>query len=276
MIIGYIQFEPVLGRLKDTIDRLDRLLSDAANADLIVLPELCNSGYNFESAEMAWETSEEIGNSIFIKYLEDKCSEYNLFIASGFNERDDKFLFNSAILVGPNGYVGKYRKLHLFMNEKDYFMPGDMGLPVFEIGLCRIGLLVCFDWIFPEAWRILALRGADVICHPSNLVLRGFAQKAIPVHALINHVFVVTCNRIGFEGDLKFTGLSLIASPEGVVLREASDSNTEIGIVKINLDLARNKMITPRNQIFEDRRPEEYKLLVEPQIFREDLTELKG
>jgi predicted amidohydrolase len=276
MIIGYIQFEPVLGRPNATIEKLDRLISDAANADLIVLPELCNSGYNFESAEMAWETSEEIGNSNFINYLEDKCNEYNLFISSGFNERDDKFLYNSAILVGPKGYVGKYRKLHLFMNEKDYFIPGNAGLPIFDIGLCRVGLLVCFDWIFPEVWRILALKGADVICHPSNLVLQGFAQKAIPVYALINRVFIITCNRIGAEGSLSFTGLSLIASPEGVTLCEASNSNSEIGIAKINLDLARDKMITARNQIFEDRRPEEYRLLVEQQVGREDFNNLKG
>ena len=127
-------------------------------------------------------------------------------MVSGLNERDGDRLYNSAVLVGPEGYVGRYRKLHLFMNEKDYFQPGDAGLPVFDIGACKVGMLVCFDWQFPEAWRVLALKGADVICHPANLVLPGLAQRAVPIHALTNRVYVVTGNRTGTEGGLDLHG----------------------------------------------------------------------
>jgi len=136
-------------------------------------------------------------------------------------------------------------------------------LPIFDIGLCKIGLLVCFDWIFPEVWRILALKGADIICHPSNLVLPGFAQKAIPIHALLNHVYVVTSNRIGTERDLSFTGLSTIANPKGEILVQASQTSEEVRIKEIDLNSARDKMITKRNNILADRRPEEYSLLTE-------------
>jgi predicted amidohydrolase len=258
MIIGYGQFEPALGRLDETLARLEQLISATGDVDVLVLPELCNSGYYFTSAEMAWETSEAIGASAFVRFLEEKCRQRNMFIASGFNERDDGCLYNSAILVGPGGYMGKYRKLHLFMNEKDFFTPGDLGLPVFQTDLGVIGLLVCFDWIFPEAWRALALKGAEIICHPSNLVLVGFAQQAVPVHALTNRVFVVTCNRIGSEGNLHFTGNSLIAGPDGVVLRRAPTAEAEVGTATVDLELARNKLITPRNHIFRDRRPEAY------------------
>ncbi len=260
--IGFVQFAPVLGDAGATMQRIGRLVSHCAEADLLVLPELCNSGYNFESPQQAWDTSEEIADSVFVSYLEALCQRHNLYIASGLNERDGDRLYNTAVLVGPQGYLGKYRKLHLFLNERDYFEPGDVGLPVFDIGSCKIGMLVCFDWLFPEVWRILALKGADIICHPSNLVLPGLAQGAVPIHALTNRIYIVTGNRIGTEGDLSFTGLSTIASPRGDVLEQASPSEEQVGLRDIDISLSREKNITPRNNIFGDRRPEEYSFLL--------------
>ena len=261
--IGYLQCAPALGNVNETIGHIDALIRSAEGADILVLPELCNSGYNFVSYDQAQETSEEIENSIFVRYLESQCMQFKIHIVSGFNERDHNDLYNSAILVGPDGYIGTYRKLHLFMNEKDYFKPGNRGLPVFNIGTCTIGMLVCFDWIFPEAWRILALKGADIICHPSNLVLPGLAQRAIPIHALINRIFIVTANRIGAERDLTFTGLSIIADPQGDILDQASQKDAELGIQTIDIAMARNKMITQRNDVLGDRKPEHYSLLAE-------------
>jgi len=222
--------------------------------------------FNFTSFKEAWETSERLQDSIFINYLISKCKQFNLYIVSGFNERDNKDLYNSAILIGPKGYIGKYRKLHLFMNEKDYFKPGNIGLPVFDIGLCKIGMLVCFDWIFPEVWRILALKGAEIICHPSNLVLPGLAQKAVPIHALTNRIYTITANRIGREGDLSFTGLSTIANPNGDILFQASRTEEASVIKDIDIRYARDKIITKKNDLFSDRRPEEYSLLIEKGI----------
>ena len=260
MKIGFVQFAPVLGDVESTIRRVDGLIGPTA--DIWVLPELCNSGYNFNSYEQAWETAESIADSVFIRYLESLCARHNFYIVSGFNERDSGNLYNSAVLVGPGGYVGKYRKLHLFMREKDYFVPGDVGLRVFDIGPCKLGMLVCFDWIFPEVWRVLALKGADIICHPSNLVLPGFAQRAVPIRALTNRIYVVTANRIGTEGDLSFTGLSTIADPKGDILVQASQSEEEVGIADMDVGLSRDKMITSRNDVFGDRRPEDYAFLL--------------
>jgi predicted amidohydrolase len=259
---GFIQFAPVLGDLKTTIEKVDRLVSTVDHADVLVLPELCNSGYNFESAQQAWETSEEVGDSVFLRYLQALCQRRGFTIVSGFNERDGDQLFNSSILVGPQGLLGVYRKLHLFLNEKEFFQPGNLGLPVFDIGSCKVGMLVCFDWSFPEVWRILALKGADVICHPSSLVLPGLAQRAVPIHALINRVYTVTANRIGVEGALTFTGLSTIAGPTGEVLMQASETSEQVGIVDLDLGLARDKQITARNHVFGDRRVEEYRYLL--------------
>jgi predicted amidohydrolase len=261
MKIGFVQFAPALAGLDATLQAIERLMPQASGADLVVLPELCNSGYNFRSAEQAWQSSEATGDSAFLRHLVSLCRRHGFHIVSGFNEREGDRLYNSAVLVGPQGYVGRYRKLHLFMNEKDFFAPGDEDLPVFDIGACRLGMLVCFDWIFPEAWRVLALKGADVICHPSNLVLPGLAQRAVPIHALTNRVYVVTANRVGTEDDLTFTGMSTIASPTGDVLAQASPADEAVSLVEVDLTLARNKRLTARNDLFADRRPDAYGLL---------------
>ncbi|HWR82504.1 MAG TPA: nitrilase-related carbon-nitrogen hydrolase [Candidatus Deferrimicrobium sp.] len=262
MKVGFVQLAPVLRDLQATIRTIEALIPATGPADLLVLPELCNSGYDFRSAKEAWDCSESVKDSVFIRYLESLSAKRHCHIVSGFNERDGDRLYNSAVLVGPDGYIGAYRKLHLFLNEKDLFTPGDIGLPVFDIGLCKIGITICFDWIFPEIWRILALEGADLICHPSNLVIPGLAQRAVPIHALTNRVFVITANRIGTEGELTFTGRSIIADPRGAVLIEASGASEKVGIVDIDIELARDKMMTPRNHLLADRRPEEYRRLL--------------
>lgn len=264
MKISYMQFSPVLGDLQATMDKIDQLSARCVGADLLVLPELCNSGYNFRSKQQAWETSEEVEGSQFLAFLRALCQRLDCHLVTGFNERHGDVLYNSAVLLNPWGYMGRYRKLHLFLNEKDYFEPGDEGLPVFDIGLCRVGMLVCFDWIFPEAWRVLTLSGADVICHPSNLVLPGLAQRAVPVHAVTNRVYVITANRVGTEGDLTFTGASTIASPRGEVLAQAPAQGEAVVVVDVDIALARNKSITPRNHVLNDRRPEVYGALCQP------------
>lgn len=263
MKAGFVQYKPEFCQPEKNLARLDSLLKKAPQNDLLVLPELANSGYNFKCKKDALDSAEEIGNSPFIDFLYQHCKSNNSFIAAGINEKDGDKLFNSAVLVGPGGLVGKYRKIHLFMNEKDFFEPGNIGVPVFETPLGKIGLLVCFDWIFPEVWRILAIKGADVVCHPSNLVLPGFAQKSVPTHALINHYYVITTNRIGTEENLTFTGMSTISSPMGEVLYQAEAESEEIKVVNFDLSKARDKQMTPRNHLLDDRRPELYRELVE-------------
>jgi predicted amidohydrolase len=230
MKVGFIQLSPVLGDLDATMSKVKKHMDRFTAADLVVLPELCNSGYNFESSQQARDTAEPVESSVFLEYLHSVCVRHDRYIVTGFNERDGDRLYNSAILIGPGGICGKYRKLHLFLNEKDIFTPGDVGLPVFDVSGCKLGLLICFDWVFPEAWRVLALKGADVICHPSNLVIPRLAQ----------------------------TGLSTIAGPRGEILCQAGPSEEESGLVEIDLAAARDKMVTPRNHLLQDRRPDEY------------------
>ena len=258
---GFIQFSPVLGDLKSNMENLSRLIDRAAKADLVVIPELANSGYNFKNREQAFNLAEEAENSEFINFLVEKAREFNLHIVSGFNEKEGKKLFNTSVLVNPNGIIGKYRKIHLFMNEFDIFEKGNLGLPVFDLGFCKMGMLVCFDWIFPEVWRILALKGADLICHPSNLVL-PYAQQAVPVHGMINKYFIVTANRYGTERGVTFSGNSFISNPIGQTLVSAKANDDSVEIVEMDISKSRNKMITDRNHALNDRFPQEYGELV--------------
>ena len=149
----------------------------------------------------------------------------------------------------------------MFNNEKDYFKPGNNGLPIFDIGKCKIGMLVCFDWMFPEVWRILALKGAEIICHPSNFVLKDLALKALPCHALTNKIYIITSNRIGTEKEIVFTGNSQVINPQGEILIKASQSIEEAIVIDIDISQARDKNVTCKNNIFDDRRSKEYTFL---------------
>jgi predicted amidohydrolase len=258
MKLALIQFSPVMGDVEKTIGKLAPLLEKSKRSRLIVLPELANSGYNFAGRGEAFKLSEHPRNSEFVDFLSSFCRKNDTTIITGFNERSGRDIFNTALVINKNGIVGKYRKIHLFMNEKDIFNPGDKQPGIYEVDGVKFGLLICFDWIFPEIWRVLALAGVDLICHPSNLVLPGKAQQAIPVQAMMNKIYIATANRIGTEGNLTFTGNSIIADPDGKVIASASPDREEVLFADIDIIKSRNKMATPRNHVFDDRRPEFY------------------
>ncbi|NVO01407.1 MAG: carbon-nitrogen hydrolase [Bacteroidetes bacterium] len=257
MNASFLQFAPVLADLDLTISIIENHFKKLKNSNLLVLPELANSGYNFISKKMAVQSAEIVKKSKYFEFLIDFCKKQNIFIVSGFNEKEGSILYNSSILLGPKGYIGKYRKMHSFFNESKFFQKGNLGFPVFKTEIGNIGMLICYDWMFPEVWRILALKKADIICHPSNLVL-PYAQQAVPVHALINKVFTITANRVGTEGNLSFTGKSLICNPLGEVLAHANEKDETICTAEIDISIVRNKKITPKNHIFKDRRIDEY------------------
>jgi len=258
--VGLLQFTPVFGDIAANIARIDRLLIDSQkSADIWVLPELASSGYNFASKDEAMQLSEPVHNSRFIEYLTRKAAELDTLFVAGINERADTRLYNSAVLVGPEGLMGYYRKLHLFNREKEFFDPGDQPPPIFDTPLGKIGILICFDWMFPEVWRILALQGAHLICHPSNLVL-PYCQAAIPGYALTNRLFIATTNRTGRERDLTFTGQSVLVSPSGEYLLKAGESKEEALTFSVDLSQAENKTMTPYNHAFTDRREDIYHL----------------
>jgi 5,10-methenyltetrahydrofolate synthetase len=259
--IGILQFAPKLGDIDANTDKINELLQKSSEANIWVLPELASSGYNFSSREEALKYSEKLEESLFIDFLTEKAKELNTWFVSGFNERDGDLLYNSAVLVGPGGLKGHYRKLHLFNREKLFFEPGNTGLPVFETPFGTIGILICFDWMFPEIWRIMSLKGVRLICHPSNLVL-PWCQTAMPGHALANRIFIATSNRIGKERDMEFTGQSILVTPEGEYLIRAEKNLEQALIHAVDLKMAENKQVTPFNNAFEDRREDIYSLRI--------------
>ena len=260
MKVGYIQNSPLFGEKEKNFNQVRKLIGDI-KADLLVLPELFSTGYTFTSKEevknLAETNDEETAN--FLKEISIKTGAV---IVAGFIEKDDGKYYNSSILVHKNKVIDTYRKIHLFNKEKLWFSPGNKKLSVHNINGMKIGMMVCFDWIFPEVSRTLALSGAQVLAHPANLVL-PHCQKAMVTRCIENRVFSVTANRIGNEkrgkDDFTFTGQSQITSFDGKILSSAPENKISIDVVEIDITKANNKMITEYNDVLKDRRGEFYK-----------------
>ncbi len=258
MRIGIYQSNPEFGEVEKNLEHAINMI-DTIQADLIVMPELFTTGYQFISREEVMELAEEIPSGPSCSVLIDYAESKNIFLVFGIAERQKDKLFNSAVLTGPGGFIGNYRKSHLFYEENLFFDPGDTGFNVYDIGTARLGVMVCFDWWFPEAARTLALKGADIICHPANLVLPN-CQAAMVTRSLENAVYSVTANRVGSEArggrqKLVFTGESQLLGPDGERLLSLSREKEEISAVQIDVIKARDKSITSFNDRFKDRRP---------------------
>jgi len=260
MRAGYIQFAPRFGMVEENLQRALDLLA-GEEIDIAVLPELPFTGYMFRDRRELALLADDPGRSVVVETLASFCASRDMHLVTGYAERSGDRIFNSALLVGPGGLEGRYRKLHLFNREKELFDPGDLPLGVFQVKDARIGMMVCFDWIFPEAARTLALRGADLLCHPANLVL-PWCQRTMISRCIENRVFAVTANRTGTEdrreGPLTFTGCSQVAGPGGEILAASDGSAEEVRVVEIDPLAARDKWMTPGNHLFDDRRPEFY------------------
>ena len=261
MIVGFVQFEPVRFDVTANVASLERILG-SIRADLLVLPELANSGYLYGSPDDLMPYTEPAdGSGPFLRTLQRLAGQTGGAIVTGLAERAEGGLYNSAVAVDAHGVLGSYRKTHLFYREKDLFIPGDSGFQVLEIGGARVGMMVCFDWYFPESARTLALRGAQIIAHPSNLVL-PHCQAAMVTRCLENRVFAITTNRYGTEAlggeQLTFTGASQLMSPRGERLLQAPVEGDFVRVAEIDPAAADDKRPTDRNDLFGDRRPAFY------------------
>jgi len=259
MILGYAQTATRFGDKEFNFNQAAELLKDV-KADLIVLPELFATGYTFVSREEAAGLAEELDGPtlLFLKGLAKKTGGA---LTAGFVEKEGTKIYNSQALVSERGVIGVYRKLHLFNREKLLFTPGNLPLKVYSVKGVKIGMMICFDWIFPETARTLALLGAEVIAHGTNLVL-PYCQKAMVTRCLENRVFAVTANRIGREkrggDDFTFTGASQITAFNGEVLSSAPENRVFVDTVEIEVERAGNKRINEFNDLLADRRKEFY------------------
>jgi predicted amidohydrolase len=261
MRVGCYQFDPIFGDVKRNLETVAVRLADE-RCDLMVLPELFATGYQFVSKQEVLSLAEPVPEGPTSQRLMEIARERVMYLVAGLAERDGSCCYNSAVLVGPTGFIGTYRKTHLFDEEKEWFSPGDTGFQVWGLGPAKIGLMICFDWLYPEAARTLAVKGADILCHPSNLVL-PYCPDAMITRCLENRVFSITANRIGSEQRggkkrLTYIGQSEIVSPRGRILSRASDDREALLILDIDPEEARDKSLNPYNDLLKDRRPDLY------------------
>jgi predicted amidohydrolase len=240
------------------------------NVDLAIFPECALTGYCFAERTAAWETALE-QDSPALNELVACAQDVNIGIVVGFLERVGQQLYNSAALIDRQGWIGTYRKVHLPCLGVDRFTtPGD-GFQLMEMSGLRVGVLICYDGSFPEATRVLALAGADLIALPTNWPSSsGCTPDVIPnCRALENHVYFAAINRIGVENDFEFVGKSRICAPSGQNLALANHDQETILRATIEPAIARNKhlvQVPGRHEIdrFADRRPQFYSTVCQP------------
>ncbi len=274
--IAVIQMAPVVGdkskNISKTIDLLDKAASQGAG--LAVLPELCNTGYAFNSRRELLALSEKVPEGDTSAALIDNAKKNNIYIVAGIAELDDNIVYNSAIVVGPEGYIGIYRKNHLWYKEKLLFETGNMGFPVYDLPFGKLGIQICYDFCFVEGVRILALQGADIVAVPTNWPAgdpkstwdaQGYCMgnyRSI-VHSNANKVYIACANRVGEERGHRFSGCSIITGPAGwPIAGPASKDSEEILYADVNILEGRRMRMLNLDESLQDRRTDFYDLML--------------
>jgi predicted amidohydrolase len=280
MRVACLQMEPRVGEKERNVARSLELIAQAADAGarLAVLPELCNSGYVFETRDEAFALAEPVPDGPTTKTWMAAAAKHGMVIVAGIAERQDENLYNAAVVVGPKGYIGTYRKNHLWGAENLFFEPGDLGMPVFHIGSGRIACAICYDIWFPETFRLAALQGADLLCVATNWVPMPQQPGNLPVMANIlamggahsNSMFVAAADRVGTERGQPFLGNSIIVSHTGWPLAgPASFEREEMIVADVNLsDARRKRTLNDFNQLLRDRRIDLYDELLGADVRR--------
>lgn len=239
-----------------------------AGAGIVVLPELCHSGYVFSSAEQARAAAAPADGELLDGWAQE-AARGDAVVVGGFCELGaDGRVFNSAAVVDRDGVIAVYRKLHLWNDEASWFVPGEQPAPVVATRHGRLGIGVCYDIEFPELTRGLALAGAELIVLPTNWPREASAPGSGPMlqllartTAYLNRVFVAVCDRGGDERGLGFQGGSAIAAPDGSLLATAPPGAGAATLyAECELSTARDKRTGPRNDALADRRPQHYRL----------------
>lgn len=269
--VASIQMEPRIGRKDENLARSVALVERAAagGAALVVLPELANTGYVFESRAEAFALAEPVPNGPSTQAWIEVARRCNTLIVAGIAERDGERLYNAAVVVGPTGWLGTYRKLHLWGDEHLFFEAGDKGLPLFHTPWGRLGVVICYDGWFPEVYRLLAMQGADVVAMPTNWVPMpgqpagspAMANTLAMASAHSNGLNIVCANRTGTERGQPFIGQSLIVDAQGwPVAGPAAESGEDL-VLTAQLDLKATRQarqLNAFNHVLRDRRDDVY------------------
>jgi predicted amidohydrolase len=262
MQIALYQFAPLWGNVTGNIDKIDAMLRLHPDVELWILPELATTGYLFANRAELMSLAEPFPGGRTGQWLSEVSRQLGMAIVSGVTEVNGGQLYNSAVLFYRGEQLAIYRKIHLFDEEKSLFDAGKASPPVVDVGGVKTGIMICFDWIFPEIVRTLALHGAQLIAHPANLVL-PYCPAAMVTRSIENRVFTATANRIGTEKiigkkELVFIGSSQVTDIHGMRLGRLSETEEAVLVVDIDPEQAKDKRITERNDLFRDRKPQLY------------------
>lgn len=271
MKVAAVQISPTFADVAANVSRVAELLRSLASqgVQFAVFPEAMLTGYCFDSKEEALKVALP-RDADGIDSLARVCDEAGISAVVGFAERDAERLFNTAAVFVPNEQPQFYRKTHLPYLGMDRFADVGDALDVFDIPGARIGILICFDVRIPEAARTLALKGADILCVPTNWPEQAIITSncVCPARASENQTFVIAADRVGEENGVRFLGYSKIIAPGGTVLAAADHHNEEILVAEIDVSLARVKNPVIRAgeyelPLFAMRRPELYAPLLD-------------
>jgi predicted amidohydrolase len=266
--VALAQISCKVGDKKHNVDVMKKNVREAKkrDANLIIFPELSLTGYT--SRDLAYELAEPIPGPT-IRFLEEVTKRENIHMVLGMPERSEKagaVLYNTAVLLGPDGFIGKYRKMHLpthsVFEEKRYFRLG-YEAPVFETDIGKLGLTICYDVFFPEVSRLLRLKGAQlIICiSASPAVRRRFFEVLTAARAIENTVFLAYVNLVGVENGLQFWGGSRIIAPSGSIIAQAKLDEEDLVMGSLDYaDLERVEVFVPT---LRDLRPELFNSLKE-------------
>jgi predicted amidohydrolase len=276
--VAACQIDPKLGEVEANLDRIGRAVGEAAAAGalLAVLPEAAVTGYAFGSLDEALPVARRAGRIAF-DVIAGLAEVNRMTVICGTLEAQADEVFNAAMMVTPDGRRYTYRKMHLpFLGVDRFTTPGPDAPSVVDVGGLRVGVLICYDLRFPEAARMCALDGADLIALPTNWPVGVDFHPGIfaPSRAAENHCYLLAADRVGTERGVTFIGRSLLVDYDGRQLAIASDDKEELLVGEIDPQAARQTHVRRRPGEHEwdtiaDRRPGLYRRLLDPALDRE-------
>lgn len=278
--VAACQIDPQLGEVDANLERIATAVTEAAaaGATFIVLPEAAVTGYAFASLDEALPVARRAEAAD--EMLAGLAGTHRVTIVCGTLEAAGDEVFNVALVMLPDGRRYRYRKIHLpFLGIDRFATPGPDAPSVIEMDGLRFGVLICYDLRFPEAARICALEGADLIALPTNwpVGVPFHPDLFAPARAAENHCFLLACDRVGTERGTTFMGRSVLFDPDGQKLAVASDTDEELLIADIDPELARATHVRrlPGEHEWDtinDRRPGLYERLLRPAVDRQHPT----
>jgi len=259
MRLALVQTRPELGERTANLDAMAQLVENV-EAEIYCFPELCTTGYAMDERDRFLDLSEKPGGTAGLDFFAELARHRNAAVVAGLPLLEEGRLYNAAGLFRPGEDAVFYRKLHLFAREKAVFDAGDRAPGLWEFRGLRLGMMICFDWVFPEVARLMAMAGADLILHPSNLVT-PYCQRAMFARAVENAVFIATVNRVGEERypdgtALRFTGASQLVGNRGDVHLSLPAEGEAAAVADLDFRAARDKWLTEHNHLMRDRRSE--------------------